>query len=421
MPNRRLWRRITLAFAAFGFVLTSVLGFGVVAVLKSIEDQMLDNTLRAELAYFRLNQKVGRTIETFTSRTTVIHVSPLNTDGHVPPYLRDLPTGSHDLVNNGRNFRVLVEQEGNRRFIVQFDDTDIRQRELQFVRLVWVLSIATLLSALTVGWLIARRVSAPLARLAHDVMSLDSTPGKNIEVSEFEDNEIGFLAERIHDYHDQLNQVLIREREFTGNVSHELRTPITNISLAAEVLASNPRLSDKDRERVARIQRATREMTELVETFLVLARTQGAERNSNSECDVNMIAKDVIEQQKVWLYEKPVEVVLTESAELRVNAPNRVVSVLIANLVRNAFRYTEQGTVSITLHADHLVVEDTGPGINRTTQERMFEPYARGIDTDPDGFGLGLAIVHRICEHYDWSIRLESTGKTGSRFVVHFF
>jgi len=420
MPNRRLEHRITLAFVAFGLLLTLTLGSGVVAALRSVETQMLDDTLRAELAYFRLRASATVTLETFNSRTTTIHIAALNNDSHIPTYLRALPVGSHDVTREGRNYRVLVERSGDRRYIVQFDDSDIRRREKQFFYVVLMLSGAMLIAALTIGWVIASRISAPLRRLANDVTQLELAPEQNIDVSLFEDNEIGFLAKRVHHYHDQLNQLLAREREFAGNVSHELRTPLTNISLAAEVLASNARLSEKERERVQRIQRSAREMAELVDTFLILAKAEGTEPDGISTCNVNAIARDVVEQQKVWLYEKPVEVVFIETAALYVAAPIRVIAVLIANLVRNAFRYTTQGTVTITLQSDRLTVQDTGPGIDSALQARLFKRHVRGAVIDPDGSGLGLAIVQRICERYGWRVTFESKSGCGSQFDITF-
>jgi signal transduction histidine kinase len=381
---------------------------------------MLDDTLKAELDYFRLRDGNSSILKPFTSRTIAIHVATAHQDDHVPAYLRRLTDGSHEITKDDRNYRVLVEVRDEKRYYIQLDDTDVRRREQQFVRWVWTISVAVLILAYFIGWAISRWVSAPLDQLSNDVVSLEANPDQNIDLSKFESNEIGFLANRIHHYHDQLNQLLVREREFAGNVSHELRTPITNISLAAEVLATNPHLADKERARVHRIQRGAQEMSELVETFLVLSRAQDVNLDMYSACSVNEVTKDVIEQQNVWLLGKPVEVVVDDGAELEVAAPRRVVAVLLANLLRNAFRYTERGSVKITIDDGRITIEDTGPGIDAKVLGKLFEPHVRGVVADPDGFGLGLAIVKRICERYRWQVSAETGIDRGSRFEVRF-
>jgi len=123
----------------------------------------------------------------------------------------------------------------------------------------------------------------------------------------------------------------------------------------------------------------------------------------------------------VWLGNKPVEVVVEENGPLAVSAPSGILSVLVANLVRNAFRYTERGSVVVTLGPDQFTVTDTGVGIDPGMQAQMFKGYAVYNPNNSDRVRLGLSIVQRICEHYNWTISVESTKGQGSRFTVKGF
>lgn len=115
-----------------------------------------------------------------------------------------------------------------------------------------------------------------------------------------------------------------------------------------------------------------------------------------------------------------IEIKFEENGHLKVSAPPGVLCVLVANLVRNAFRYTKRGTVLISLTSNQLTVMDTGIGMDVPTQARIFKKSVKDNSGDADRIKLGLAIVQRICERYDWTISFESTKDQGSRFTVLF-
>ena len=419
--TKRLSRSIILSFLLLGTVITLLLGLSLVAALKTIELNILDEILHAELKRFQQQGNDAQKSGFSHSRSTIVIYSALpdETDT-IPEYLRNLPRGIHDVTYNGRDYRVLVEDIGDARYAIKFDDTSIHKRELEFIRLVGLCAFITLLIAFIFGWRMAHYVISPIRRLAYQVMAFKNQPGEVLDLSEFGNDEIGVLAHKLQHYHQQLQQLLSREKEFASNVSHELRTPVTSISMAAEVLATKKDLSAAEYERIQRIQRAAGEMSELIETFLVLAQLHNEPTDIGTH-EMEPIVRKVIEQQRVWLGNKPVEVVVEENGPLAVSAPSGILSVLVANLVRNAFRYTERGSVVVTLGPDQLTVTDTGVGIDPGMQAQMFKGYAVYNPNNSDRVRLGLSIVQRICEHYNWTISVESTKGRGSQFTVKGF
>ena len=89
-------------------------------------------------------------------------------------------------------------------------------------------------------------------------------------------------------------------------------------------------------------------------------------------------------------------------------APPAAAIMVADNLLRNALAYTAKGQINVILEEDRLVVADSGPGIAPEDQARIFERGARGSTTNTSGRGLGLAIANRLCEHFGWSLMLES-------------
>ena len=420
--TKRLSRRITYAFLLFGAILTLMLGLSMIVALKSIERSVLDDILYTELMTFQQQDKNTSALsQTPLSRSTInSYTASLDQITNMPEHVRDLPQGIHDVTYDNRDYRVLVEHTGNTRYIIQFDDTNLHKRERDFVRLVLLCSAIILIIAFIIGWGISHRIIHPIRQLAYQIMAFKNQPGESLDLSEFGDDEIGVLARKLQHYHDQLQQLLLREKEFASNVSHELRTPVTSISLAAEVLATKTDLSDIDNARIQRIQRAVGEISELIETFLILAQINNTSSQYNDVYQMEPIVRKVIEQQRVWLGNKPVKVLVEENEPLEICAHSGILSVLVANLVRNAFRYTEQGSIKVSITRDQLTVLDTGVGIDMATQAQIFKDYVKINSGDTNRVGLGLTIVQRICERYGWTVSFESKKNHGSKFTVLF-
>ncbi|SFI46486.1 HAMP domain-containing sensor histidine kinase [Nitrosomonas sp. Nm34] len=421
--TNRITRRITIAFLIFGVVLTLMLGLGLVAAFKSVEKTMLDDILAAELQHFRSEIENAHAHSFFHSRTTSIYVAPLDAISRLPEHVRHLSQGKHDLVYKNRNYRVLVKDIDSNRYIVKFDDTSIREREQEFINLTWIYSITVLIVALVIGLKASHQIIRQIKQLANQITSFKNKPDAYLDLSQFNNDEIGILAREIQHYHDQLQQTLLREKEFARNVSHELRTPVTSISLAAQILAMKKNLSVEERNRIQRIQRAVDEMSELIETFLLLAHNSSkpTKKYNFVDCEVGPIVHRVIEQQRIWLGSKPVDVVVKEKEQLIVSAPSGAISVLVANLVRNAFLYTEQGTTIVVITSSKLKIIDTGIGMDPSTQAGVFNHRARTNLGDMNKIGgFGLPIVQRICECYGWKVFFESKQGLGSQFTVLF-
>lgn len=418
LPAGRLGRKIALAFVTFGMLVTIGFGLSMVSGLKSVERGILNSALYAELAHFRAQQNTEQSQGEFHSRTTAIYIAPIGSSENIPQYIRDLPNGLHDVRNDSRNFRVLIEEIEGIRYVIEFDDTNILMRERVFLQWVLISVFGVLLVSIGFGVWIAQRLSRPVNHLAQQILSLRHQPHGYLDLASYPNDEIGLLAQRFQQYHNELNALLVREKEFAADVSHELRTPVTTISLAADLLAAKPELSSKDADKIQRIQRATREMSELVETFLVLARISEDTEADYNACELKPVLEDVIAQQSVWLGDKPVAVKLQLNAKVTVPVPSRVLRVLIANLVRNAFRYTSEGEVTIVLEKNCITVTDTGVGIHESIQPRIFDRYVLG--KSGDGSGLGLSIVKRICDRYGWHVSVESVASEGSCFRVEF-
>ena len=228
-------------------------------------------------------------------------------------------------------------------------------------------------------------------------------------------DEIDELTRAFDHYLTRLAAFIERERAFAADASHELRTPLAVIRAAAEVLADDPRLTPDQAVRIARIERATVEMAELIAALLLLAREETT--STEESCDATRIAADCIERYRPLALSRDTHIGL-DAATVQLRAPPALFAIVVTNLVHNAVAHTREGRIAVTLDASTLVVRDTGSGIRGEALGHVFERYYRGADSA--GAGIGLSLIKRICDRIDWRIDLQSDPVKGTTATLKF-
>lgn len=228
-------------------------------------------------------------------------------------------------------------------------------------------------------------------RVDHDRVAPENLPaGADVEVVA--------LADAIHQFALDLDAFVDRERAFTREASHELRTPITVIRASVEALAGSE-LSASQLRKVDRIARAVHDMEELTEVFLLLAR-EGEQGPDRRPVDLEALARTELDRAREFAEDKDLDLSIEVAGRPgTIEAPPRVLSVLVGNLVRNAVKYTERGSVRVRVDGTRVDVIDTGPGIAQGGSEPTFREH--NVDS---GFGVGLSIVRRLCERFGWRL-----------------
>ena len=141
--------------------------------------------------------------------------------------------------------------------------------------------------------------------------------------------------------------------------------------------------------------------------------------------DVRLAARIEAEMDRMGLREtytergKQVALQVEYAAQPMLHAPPRVLGVMLGNLLSNAARFTDAGSIRVRLGHDRLEVEDTGIGMDAALLARAFEPFQRG-DGGQGGPGLGLSIAHRLGQRCGWPLQLESTPGVGTRAAILF-
>ncbi|GAB2565027.1 HAMP domain-containing histidine kinase [Dyella jejuensis] len=411
MQSRRKLRfRLIVSFALFGFGLSALFAMASLYVRAKVEDQLVAVALQSDV-----DQAVDKTIanpnQPVASELVEAWIKSDRTIYKMPLAWQNLDTGVHDMYETDagghpRHYKLAVRRKDG---IIGFIRYDISREDLGKRQLITSLVAAVILFSLlslAIGLWLSRKVLKPVSELATRLRDFRKTGRAEPLAPHFADDEVGELAQALDEYSTRLTAMVERDREFNSDVSHELRTPLAVIASTTELLQGSPDLTDKLRERLKRIERASRQATELIEALLLLSRAERRGPTRGETTDVAKVAADVIESQRPQLRDKPVDIELLRGDSVSVNAPASVLSVALTNLIGNAIKYTLEGRVSVQVEHGRIEVIDTGPGIKPEDAERLFQRGVRGEGAGGSGAGLGLAIVRRLCELYGWDVSI---------------
>ena len=215
-------------------------------------------------------------------------------------------------------------------------------------------------------------------------------------------------------------------REFTANVSHELKTPLTSILGTAEILENNMVQPVDIPHFAGNIRRETERLIGLVNDIIKLSRLdEGGPAGTWETVDLHQLAGRVLEQLADAAKRKDVTLELRGETALARGVP-QIVEEVVYNLCDNAVAYNRQGgsvtvTVENTPQGARVAVADTGIGIPRDAQSRVFERFYR-VDKSHSsgGTGLGLSIVKHGAAYLGARVELESEPGRGSTFTLTF-
>ncbi|EJM74530.1 signal transduction histidine kinase [Pseudomonas sp. GM49] len=419
--KQSLAQRIIIAFALMSALVAGAFAMGIVATVHLVEEKLISAGLGGDLQRLLLMDNVTDWNHR-PEPDQLFYFSGGPGDFQLPKDLRHLEPGFHEVFRENLSYHAMVEIVDGRRYVLLQDQSDFEERERVLFAVVLVGFVLSLALAVFLGWVLARKVMAPVVRLARQVRHRDQLLGLAPPLApDYAADEVGELAVAFDATLGRLRQALTRERLFTSDVSHELRTPLMILASSCELLLENPGIDQRGRAQVERIARACEEMRELVQTFLMLARAQREDASMSPQQSLSQVAEDLL-----GLWREPIESkglkLIFEPGEPEAKGYNAtLLHAVMGNLLRNALHYTEQGFIRLTLTGAGFLVEDSGVGIPEEKREAMFEPFVRGSEKRGEGLGLGLSLVQRICENQGWSVSLTTMEPNGCRFQVELF
>lgn len=225
-------------------------------------------------------------------------------------------------------------------------------------------------------------------------------------------------------------------QQFSANVSHELKTPLTSISGFAEILKNGGTDEQTTKDFANTIYEETQRMISLVNDIIKLSKLDEKSISQEKE-EINLaeLSKEVITPLLPVAEKKNVKIDLEAENQVFINGVRSVIFEMIYNLVENAIKYNKNDgkvIVKVSKISENpsskkqnvvLSVSDTGIGIPKNEQERIFERFYR-IDKsrskESGGTGLGLSIVKHGAKYHNAKVTLSSQEGKGSTFTIYF-
>jgi len=255
----------------------------------------------------------------------------------------------------------------------------------------------------------ARRISA------EDLSARISLPATN--------DEVGRLAATFDDMLARLDDSFRRERQFTADASHELRTPLAAMQATLSVMREKRRTPEDYELAMSDLSEETDRLRSLVEDLLQAARGETRHIAVREAVDLSTLLRDVTDSLRPLAEAKGLALTCQVADGLTLRGDSDALIRLFVNLLDNAVKYIEQGSIELPAGTDQdkirVRVADTGIGIASEHLPHVFDRFYR-VDRSRSspGAGLGLAIAQQIAQAHGGKIGVDSTPGVGTAFSV---
>lgn len=308
--------------------------------------------------------------------------------------------------------------------------TSLEGVEAALQRARWILIALTpgvFLLALGGNWLVVGRALRRVDNLTRTALDIQSSNLQRRLQHEGPEDEIGRLARAFDQMIARLDRSFQQVRQFSADASHELKTPLTAIRGEAEVALMGEHDAAAYRQSLGSILESAERMSEIVDSLLLLARTDaGVELIRREPVELPGLVLEAMENLETLAARHGVTLDLAEIEDVAVPGDALWLNQVVTNLLGNGIKYTpEGGRVTVSLRrrdgSAELEVRDTGIGIPAEHLPHIFDRFYRvdkGRARAAGGTGLGLSITHWAVEAHGGTITCDSRPGEGSTFRV---
>ena len=240
-------------------------------------------------------------------------------------------------------------------------------------------------------------------------------------------SSVTHIAASFNHMAEKSQKLLDSQKELSNSVSHEIRTPLSRFKFSLEMVLDSIPENFHEKSYLSGIGKDVEEIETLVDEMLTYAKFEREPEFSGSLTKNEMVTwlKALIHSEQKALQDKNIIFKIKPEADRFVTLFEPVyLGWAVRNLIRNAAKYAEE-TVEIQFEPGQdictILVDDDGPGIPETSRNKVFEPFFR-MDKSrhraSGGYGLGLAIAHRIVTWHKGSVSVSESPLKGARFTL---
>jgi signal transduction histidine kinase len=307
-----------------------------------------------------------------------------------------------------------------------YDRTGIKKMDNVKLILIGVLIGALLLTAF-VSFFFVQSAFKPLRKL-REQMQRTSDPNLAEKVIESRGNdEMKLIARSYNEMLERQKNVFNQQKSFVHHASHELRTPLASMLSQTESAFNRDLDVEGYKKTLLSLKEDQQEMIELTNSLLLLSQYEKLTFSEDWEIlRIDEVLYDTIKATKKMLPQANISMEFLEipkEENLLIKGNEALLRSAIRNLIRNAFQYSDNKSVTISLFADddkvELIFDNSGTQLSKEEQKSLFIPFFRGDNAiKKKGHGLGLAIVQRITDVHKGHVSYAAIENNINRFVI---
>lgn len=320
-------------------------------------------------------------------------------------------------ISNGEEFFALISANDN-----------YGKRKLEFL-IYLLLGTYVLFTAATwiLTFYVVKKQVAPLDYFHQKISTInENNLERRLVIKEQSKNEIDLIGKEFNFMMNRIEEAYQKQKEFTAQASHELRTPLARIS--AQIENQLLEADTKEKAQLQSILDNISQLNDLINSLLLLSK---ADSQSDLKKETARIDEAIFSSiEKTHLQFNDFKVVLdiadNDAIEslLEQYGNQHLLEIAFSNLLKNAYLYSDNHQAKVSLKVINsqlaVVISNTGLTLSREEQKRIFQPFMRGNNAaQHTGLGLGLRIVQRILNTYNYSINYISKNNN-NQFIIMF-
>ena len=302
-----------------------------------------------------------------------------------------------DFASSRIRSQIFQDNEGNFRKITVSLPTF--EQDMLIEHVFWwtmLLFIVLLASVLAIGLVLLNYNMKPLYRLLDWIDRYEPGVQGSKVPSDTDIVEFRKLASAIEHAVTRFETQYEERKIFIGNASHELQTPLAVCSNRIEMMLEHPDMTEAMAEEMIKVHRSLSGLIRLNKTLLLLSKIENGQFPQTADVDMNALAKESIELHQEIYDHKNIAAKIDGEDRFVHRIDEQMASVLIGNLVKNAFLYTPSGgTINVTMSKTGFSISNTGNA--PLDKDKVFRRFYQPSGRKEGATGLGLALAYSVC------------------------
>ena len=302
-----------------------------------------------------------------------------------------------DFASSRIRSQIFEDADGNYRKLTVSLPTF--EQDVLIEHILWwtvILFVVLLLAIMVIGIILLNYNMKPLYRLLEWIDRYEPGSPASEVPSDTDIIEFRKLSSAVEDAVARFEKQYEERKMFIGNASHELQTPLAVCSNRIEMLLDRPDLQPEVAEELVKLHRSLSGLIKLNKTLLLLSKIENGQFQQSMRMDMNAVLKSSV-QMNAEIYEhKGISVEMVEDGVFVHMMDEQMASILAGNLIRNAFRYTQDGgAIVIRMTGDGFSVSNTGTA--PLDKDKVFHKFYQPAGKREGSTGLGLTLVRCVC------------------------